>query len=298
MAVDIVKPIGPHSADEQGADGTIPIRYRVHTTNRDDGSSVVLSSSLLPGYGDLLSSWKPGYVNASRFRCVSRNAVSISESPFWFEVECEFKTVFRERSDNELQPLDRRAKVSKSDRDIVIPFIKDEVSQELIQNTAGDPFVPPLTTTIRQTNYTIRFNVSTLAAWMTDEKKYINDGAVSIRGTLWPAKTLLIDSVSFQDEVWQQADEYFAITVNLIGDKRTHVRNVLNDGLYEISRVATDKRRCMIGGEPVQYPVPLDANGKQISAADLAANPTTAPQYLDFEEFPTNTFASLLPSLA
>lgn len=298
MAVDEVKPIAPHSADEQGSDGTIPIRYRVHCTNRDDGSSIVLASTLLPKYGDLLSTWKPAYTNGYRFRCVSRNAVSISESPFWFEAEFEFSTRFHERHDRELQPLDRRARVSKSDRDLVIPFIKDEVSEELIQNTANDPFVPPLTTTLRQTVYSIRFNVSSLQSWMTDEKKYINDGSVSIRGTVWPEKTLLLDSVTFQDEVWQQADEYYAVTATLIGDKRKHVRHVLNDGLYEISRVATDKRRCMVGGEPVQYPVPLDEDGKQISDAELAANPLTAPQYLDFEEFPTNTFASMFPSLA
>jgi hypothetical protein len=304
MAVDRVNPIGPHSAEETGSDGKVTIRYRVHTTNSDDGSTVVLGSSSLPHYGDILSTWKPGYPYAHRLRCTSRSAAS-TESPYWFEVECEFTTgtFDREKQERESEPLDRPATISKSDRDVVVPFLTDAVTGELIQNTAKDAFVPPLTTTIRQSVYTIKFRAILLGGVVTSDKKYINDGSVNFRGTIWDAKTLLIDSINFDDEIWHQGDVYYPITATVIGGgtgaNGKHVRRVLNDGLYRIGgRVATTKSRCMVGGEPVQYPVPLDADGGQISDADLAADPLGAPVYLDFEEFETINFATVFPDLA
>lgn len=299
MAVDRVNPIGPHSAEETGSDGKVTIRYRVHTTNQDDGSTVVLGSSLLPKYGDLLATWKPGYPYAHRLKCTSRSAAS-TESPYWFEVDCEFATDAgdREKQERESEPLDRPATISKSDRDVVVPFITDNASGELIRNTAKDVFVPPLTTTIRQSVYTIKFRETVLGDVVTSEKKYVNAGSVNFRGKIWPAKTLLIDSINCDDEIWHQGDFYYPMTSTVIGDSRTHVRTVLNDGLYRIGRVPTAKSRCMVGGEPVQYPVPLNNDGGQISDAELAADPIGAPVYLDFEEFETINFATVFPDLA
>ena len=298
MAVIQVNPIAPHGADEQGSDATVPVRYRVQTDNRADGSTIVLASTLLPQYGANLSLWKPAYVNATRFRCGTRNAVSIAASPFWFEVECEFRTQFDEIADRDRQPLDRRAKVEKSDRDVVVPFIIAADSSTLIMNTANDVPIPPLTTTIRQSVYTVRWNSPTIPAWLTEEKKYINTNRFNIRGTTWPAKTLKIDATSFGDELWHQGQRYFPLSATIIGDLRKHIRHVLNDGLYELDRSLTKKQRCMIGDEPVNQPVPLDINGRQILEAVLVANPITAPVYLDFEEFKTISFSSSFPSLA
>jgi hypothetical protein len=299
MAVDRVNPIGPHSAEETGSDGKVTIRYRVHTTNSDDGSTVVLGSSSLPHYGDILSTWKPGYPYAHRLRCTSRSAAS-TESPYWFEVECEFTTgtFDRERQERDAEPLDRPATISKSDRDVVVPFLTDTDTGELIQNTAKDVFVPPMTTTIRQSVYTIKYRATEIDDVVTSPNKYVNDGRVTFRGTRWDAKTLLIDSINFDDEIWHQGELYYPMTATVIGDERTHVRTVLNDGLYRIGRVPTAKSRCMVGGEPVQYPVPLDADGGQISDAELAADPLGAPVYLDFEEFETINFARIFPDLA
>ena len=301
MTVDRVNPIGPHSAEETGSDGKVTIRYRVHTTNSDDGSTVVLGSSSLPKYGDLLATWKPGYPYAHRLKCTSRSAAS-TESPFWFEVDCEFATggrgEDREKQDRKFGPLDRAATISKSDRDVVVPFITDESTGELIQNTAKDVFTPPLTTTIRQSVFTIKYRLEKLDGVSTSVYKYVNSNRVTIRGQQWSPKTLLVDSINFDDEVWHQGEHYFPMTATVIGDDRTHVRTVLNDGLYRIGRVPTDKSRCMVGGEPVQYPVPLDADGGQISDADLAADPLGAPVYLDFQEYPTKNFARIFPDLA
>tara|TARA_R110000824_G_scaffold311766_5_gene498916 strand:- start:4270 stop:5199 length:930 start_codon:yes stop_codon:yes gene_type:complete len=309
MAVDRVNPIGPHSAEETGSDGKVTIRYRVHTTNRDDGATVVLDSSLLPQYGDLLVTWKPDYQYAHRLRCTSRSASS-TDSPQWFEVDCEFATgnagrlengsqgMNRESQERAQEPLDRPATISKADRDVVVPFITDVMDGKLIQNTANDVFVPPFTTTIRQSVYTIRYRLEELTPLVTMSEKYVNDDDVNFRGTIWPAYSLLIDSISFDDEIWHQGDHYYPMTATVIGDTRTFARKVLNDGLYQIGRVPTAKSRCMVGGEAVQYPVPLNKDGGQITDAELAADPLGAPHYLYFFEFEELDFTGIFPDLS
>ena len=48
-------------------------------------------------------------------------------------------------------------------------------------------------------------------------EKYVNDDDVNFRGTIWPAYSLLIDSISFDDEIWHQGDHYYPMTATVIG---------------------------------------------------------------------------------
>ncbi|MHC4877567.1 MAG: hypothetical protein ACYTGL_13810 [Planctomycetota bacterium] len=296
MAVEWVKRIGNRPADETGVDGSYPLRFKVKVDDAEDQAVGVLGYAGLPSHGDLLSLWEPLFARGNEFRCVHRHAVD-TDSPRVFEVECEFATQFDERADRHERPLDRRATVDRVDRDITIPFLRT-TDDALVTNTAGDPFSPPLTTTLRGAVYTVRYFSATIDAWHNDYRKLTNVSPIWIRGQQWPAKTLLINSVSIKDELWGQDQLFYGLTVVIHGDPRDHRRHVLNDGLFETPGGNADKRRrCRIGNREVTTPVPLNNDGEQIPEADLLADPVNAPVFLDLEEFEAVDFSAMLPPL-
>jgi len=294
------------TASENGAEGEFTLRYFAFTDDADDQAPIVLASNLLPQYGNLLSTWEAGHPKASNFRCGARNAVPV-HGPMVFAVECEFSTnpaggETEARYENRnVAPLNRRTEVSKSDRDIEVPFYSDPVAKSLHLNTAGDPFMPPLKTTERQSVYTVSWTTSRLSAWMSAEKKYINKDAVTIRGRRWDKETLLIQSVDHSDEVWESGVQYYKVTAHIVGWKRGWKRQILNAGLFELPAGTSSfskRRRCRIAGEPVTEPVPLAKAGYRIPESKLAADPVNAPYYLQLAEFEPIRFGGIIPSMA
>lgn len=302
--------------NESGADGSLTLNYSVNLSSKNDGGPTALASTLLPQYGHSLLLWEPGWPNAGRFKCITRTPTTFPRNPKWVDVACVFSTVFGEATDTNppghgtgSSPLDkgsiatsRRPKVSSSNRDIEIPFYTDD-SGALIKNTAGDQFQPPLMTTVRQTIYTIAWSEASIPAWVYTEKKYTNSVKFTIRGKTWAKDTLLIDSVSASEELEENAETFNNVTATVIGDKRTHNRKVLNEGLWHLplgdsGNWVLQKRRCRINGVDADQPQPLASDGRQIDPADLKADPINTPHYLSLSEFESVSFSSYLPSVS
>jgi len=294
---------------ENGADGSLTLNYSVNLSSKNDGGPTALASTLLPQYGDSLASWEAGFPNAGRFKCIDRTTETDNLNPRWIEVACIFSTRFGEGQestgialDRGLPATSRRAKVSSSSRDIEVPFFKDSTGA-LVKNTAGDAFQPHLMTTIRQTVYTIADATPSIPSWVHAEKKYTNATAFTIRGKRWAKETLLIDSVSVSEEENSYSELFYNVTITVIGDARTHKREVLNEGLWQLplgdtGNWAVQKRRCRINGEDADQPQPLASDGRQIDPAALKADPINTPHYLSLAEFTTANFSNYLPSVS
>ena len=294
-------------ASEQGADGTFELKFRVTTDDADDQAPSVLADTRLPRYGDSLSAWE-ATPNASRFRCTDRQAADRAGSPRAFDVVCKFKTVFEERKERDQPKQTRRATVSSSTRETAVPLLHWQDGSQ-VQNTVGDPFVPPLQTSIRETVYTVEWSVTKLKSWMFDWRKYVNSDTIKIRGVSWAPHSLRLDSVQVGEEQWSHGQYIFDVTASIVAitgtipiasGTRSHKRVVLNDGLFELpfGGDPAKKRRVTQGGTISDVPMPLYSNGQQIPEEFLALNPITAPYYLEKDEFPPIAFKSILPALA
>jgi len=312
MAVVSVERKVSDGYSEAGADGSLTLNYSVNLGSKNDGAGVALASTLLPQYGDVLTSWEPTFPNSGRFKCITRTPTTFPRNPLWVDVACVFSTRFGEgQSGPSLSaggvPLDRgqvatsrRTQVSSSSRDVEVPFDKDR-DGTLVRNTAGDQFYPKLTTTVRQTVYTIQYADPSPPSWIYTEKKYTNGTAFTIRGKRWAQETLLIDAVSVSEEEDSHGEVFNNVTIVVIGDARGHKREVLNEGIWHFpngGRSATEKRRCRINGQDVDSPVPLDSDGIQITLLELDADPISVPHYLSLAEYPTANFTAYLPSVS
>ena len=312
MGVVSVSRLVSDGYSENGADGTLSLNYSVNLSSSNDGAGTALASTLLPAYGHSLSLWEPSFPNAYRFKCVTRTPTTTPRNPKWVTVACVFSTRFGEGQDSTSLnaggvPLDRglpatsrRTRVSSSSRDIEVPFYKDATGT-LIRNTAGDQFYPALTTTVRQTVYTIQYADPSPPSWIYTEKKYTNRTAFNIRGERWASESLLIDAVSVSEEEDSYNEIFNNITITVIGDARKHKREVLNEGIWHFpngGRESTEKRRCRINGVDVEQPVPLDSDGVQLTQLAIDADPVNTPHYLNLTEYPTANFSSLLPSVS
>ena len=314
MAVLSVARIGIQQADESGADGGLTATYIANVDDKEDQISV-LSSSLLPAYGTLLSAWWPAMPNAGRFYCVKRTANVDPKNPLWITVSCEFRTKLGESEDQgigpsrsaaprdrELAGTARSAAVSANSRDVEEPWYTDR-NGNMLKNSVGDRF--NLTTTRRQTVYQVDWSDSTVPDWFTTDWKYTNNALFRIRGKEWPAETLLIDATSFSDEVEEAGETMFRLSVTIIGDEDDHKRKQINEGLYELPGfpTSTDRMPIIQDGVEVRSPWPLYGSGdgsleSQAIAVNLLRDGTEKPRILEFPEFILADFTSYLPDVS
>jgi hypothetical protein len=298
MAITNVVRTGRRPSTEDGLDGTVPLRFRVFSNSAQDGSPRVLADLRLPRYGDSLARWE-SWPTAGNFRCVKRTAVDIAESPLIFDVECLFSTKFSERDDKDVTPLDRRPHIVSRQHKIPVPWLtRHEAARlgELITNTAGDPYSPPLTTHVRQTHYSVQFTASNDEPWFHEVTDLINEKPLLIRGYEWPKETVLIDDIELGEWKWHQNQEYYPVTMTLIGDRRGHKRRELVRGTRELFN---GKRRACRDedGNPVTVPVPLDEDGRQIPFATLRTDPIDSPFFDYIQEFEAYDFDTLFPAM-
>lgn len=314
MAVLSVARIGIQQADESGADGGLTASYIVNVDDKEDQISV-LSSSLLPAYGNLLSAWWPAMPNGGRFYCVKRKANVDPKNPLWITVTCEFRTKLGESEDQGIGPSPtaaprdrdlagtaRSATVTANSRDVTEPWYQDR-NGNMLKNAVGDRF--DLTTTRRQTVYQVDWTDTTVPTWFTTDKKYTNNALFRIRGKVWGVETLLIDATSFSDEVEEAGETMFRLSVTIIGDEDNHRRKQINEGLRESPNFATsyDVMPILIDGIEVRQPWPLYGSGDgalegAAISKELLNNGSENPRILEFPEYTLADFTSYLPDVS
>jgi len=192
-----------------------------------------------------------------------------------------------------IEPLSRDMEVTREQREITVPLLKDAISDAVIRNTAGE-LVAGLTTTREIVVYTISVNVDSTPPVDAYAGK-INSAAVSIWGETWAVHTVRVIRGSISLKKTELGQQYRRCTYQLICNPETHNLKVLNAGLYQ--KVDGERVPCEINGERVTSPVPLDEDGRMISAAALEADPVNAPHYLTIHQFAeANLNAIQLPS--
>lgn len=229
-----------------------------------------LEDNVLAAGGIALGDTHPSFPFA---RCVGRRADRVPETLYAWHAVYEYTTHWSEIETSD-DPSFFRDVVKWSTRFIELPLIGDAISGDAVINTAKDGFDPPIMVEYGLDVVTIEKNYATFPSFLRTTRNTRNLAAVTIRGEVIAAGEGLLKSVEISDELFQNALLYFKATLEIVLDPVfKHQANVLNDGLNELfNGNATDKRRILIKGEPVDRPLPLATDGSVIPADHLPAS--------------------------
>lgn len=259
-------------------------RWRVRSNNRYDGTTEPLRYSGIPKFN---APWELNGVEDPWFRVVDRTCVPDKESPFVTIVTNTYSDRLDiqdiENKSKELQPLDRTPKVSRRYVEIEEPLTKDQITDAIIRNTAGDQILGLKRKRI-QVVYDLEGYFGVNPLWLELINGTINKFATVIYGRSWAAHQLKFNLQSISPLQFERGQYYYTVKATLIGDDNPwgHKLHTLNAGLREKDFFAGNKLvRCKINDTEVTHPVPLDAGGYMITPAALEADPINAPHYID-----------------
>lgn len=208
------------------------------------------------------------------------SASHINRNPQWFEVRITYKlNVFGGESYDD--PLNRPSVLSASYEEWTEAYDEDySDTPKPVANSAGDPFQSFPQRKNGSLVLQITKNFASFDAPGYDAVKFTtNSAAVTIRGTVYAAKTLLFLPPTVQ-EVWEQLGDtthhYYTVTFRLQTDTGLHQQNIADRGYRQLVDGELVK---ILGGDnlPTEDPWPLDGSGVAKPAGSAPGTLTFIP---------------------
>lgn len=252
-----------HSADDNGPIVTYERAFRVVTDDKTDRESVIFAHGSCPALG-------AAHPDNSGALCLRREPRQQSDSPLHWIVTCSYSTRYGNVETDD-DPTVWAAEVDYDDQELQVPLITDVDTGKAIVNTAGDPPNPPLMTRRSATVINILKRVTSVPAYLFDYRFTRNASPITIEGQTIAAGRAAITSIRLGRIQKHKTTAFRELSIRLEIARTTHKIDVLNAGYYQLRDGNQKlKEQCLLSnGEPVQSPVPLDASGRQIAAADL-----------------------------
>jgi hypothetical protein len=270
--------------------------YLVTCNDPHDGTAVALTANdgtnRVPRYGERIGN----------LIVTSVDADPVSGSAVHFEVQVELTSAENaEQEDAQIHPLSRPPEVSWGSNETTEPYFLDESpTPKPVVNSAGESFESFLERERGELVITASLNEPTHDAAAADTySNTINQDAVTIDGTTYPAGTLKLSPITASRQVEDWRNEQGEVT-RVVFYKRTYVfkvraagwnDKVLDVGYNELTGDAVKgwKLKPILDGASVavRKPYPLDGTGKR------KPKPTDKPAELEFKPYKVKSWSAL-----
>ena len=261
------------------------------TTNSRYYSEANLLQDAVVGFG-LPIPYVSRHPDSVQYLCKRLKAKQEKNSPLHWTAEADFDTVpaSPNQQEEEKPPMDRRAKFVWSTSKYQKAIDKTaESTPRAILNSAGNYFNPPPIKDVSHWTVDVTKNVAAVPTSVLSYPDRINSGTFTIQGISVAKNVAKIMGIRISDLQIEGETEYYVFSYTLEFDSDDKWRGkYLQQGLLQKS--GSDRIPCVDKhGAPVRTPVPLDANGAQLSNPDPSnAVFTDYPIYfeLDFSQLP------------
>lgn len=252
------------------------IRYLFESDDQSDNGFDLLSHANCP---------KVGWTHPSHPFCWVQN-ISFEQYGGWkqWEVSASYSSEYETTED----PLDMPAAIDWGGEQFQEPLIVD-VNGDLVLNSAGDPFDPPIMKDFSRRVVTVVKNLAAPPSWLVDSEDVINDSDFTLDGVTIPARCAKMQSVHISRKNYQNGVQFRQVTMLMHLNKRTWKFRQVDSGFNELYNT-TDRIKIQINGEYPTAPVLLDGSGVRLS------DPTpTSGVFLEFDGYPEVDFAATFP---
>lgn len=256
--------------------GGIVTSERVHLFSSDtpgDNESSIYAHAYCPKFGS-------EHPDTDTMWCVDVEIINFAPYAGW-RVTASYSS---EREQNE-NPLNDPAIIGPWDSDSYQEVAEVDTDDELILNSAGDPFDPPLMKDFSRRNVTVRKNVASVPTWFLDYEDAINSDTFTVGGLIVPIGKAKCKKTGISEKKTRNGITYYEVTTLIHFSKKGWKRRVLDVGFRQLSADGTTRIKITMmndstppEAEYVTAPVPLDGTGH------VLADPTPASAvYLEFD---------------
>lgn len=255
---------------------TETIRYRFTSDSQSDNGFQLITHPDCP---------KVGWLHPSHPFCWVQSITFDQESGYrlWV-VDATYSSEF-ETTEN---PLDMPAAVDWGGEQYQEPLLID-VYGDLVVNSAGDPFDPPIMRDFSRRVVTVVKNLADPPAWLLDSEDVINSSDFVLDGVNIPARCAKMQQVTISRRNYQNGVSFRQVSMLIHLNKDTWQFKQLDAGFHE-NNTTYGRRKITISGDFPTSPVLLDGNGVVLT------NPTpTSGVYLEFDGYDEVDFASTYP---
>lgn len=302
MAIDFVREDwkGRDTGKSQDGNTTYTEVYIVRTTAKTDDGLTILQAVDPNTAVAIPTRFTSTFSGDSRAYCVDVRAVQMDEDWLMWRVIAKYSyDTFQQ--DQDANPTARDDKVRFSTTKFQRPMFEDPISGEPIVNSAGDTFLdPPLADDSRLVITVTRF-VSSVPSWVFDYQDTLNNASVTIKGLVFPAKSLKFDSIDVGDgESIVSGYIVFPVTMTIHYSPQGWLFKPLDQGFHYLDKTVSPyvKKHVQVKDKigifrNTSQPVALDGTGSIVDPNDLPG----AATYLEFNLYNQTDWSTLnLPS--
>lgn len=163
-------------------------------------------------------------------------------------------------------------------------FNKDN---ELIVNSAGDPYDPPPMMDDSRRVISLVRNVATCPAWVLDYQDAVNSDSFTVRGVTYAVGTGKVQSISLSDDQKRNGIDFYTLEVLIHLQKNGWILKTLDAGFREVSGSGGELINILNSGdgERVSAPVPLDGSGAALANPSPTNNVLRSDVVYDTQPF-------------
>lgn len=142
-------------------------------------------------------------------------------------------------------------------------FNKDN---ELIVNSAGDPYDPPPMMDDSRRVISLVRNVPTCPSWVLDYQDAVNSDSFTVRGVTYAVGVGKVQSISLSDAQKRNGIDFYSLEVLIHLQKNGWILKTLDAGFRELDYSGDLINILNVGdGERVSAPVPLNGSGAALA---------------------------------
>jgi hypothetical protein len=256
--------------------GGIVTSERVHLFSTDtpgDNESTIYAHGNCPKFGSV-------HPDTATMWCVDVEIINHAPYSGW-RVTASYSSE-REQAED---PLDDPAIVGPWDSDSYQEVAEVDTNDELILNSAGDPFDPPLMKDFSRRNVTVRKNVAAVPSWFLDYEDAVNSDVFTVGGLSIQVGKAKCKKTGVSEKKTRNGIDYYEVTTLIHFSKKGWKRRVLDVGFRQLSDDGLSRVKITVmsdadppEAENVSAPVPLDGAGR------VLADPTPATAtYLEYD---------------
>lgn len=253
MTVNFIEedPSGRKATNQKGV-RTYSRAFKLETTSQSEGPYAVGSHVSLPKIGS-------AYPDDAGAWCTTLQVDNTDPWTGW-TVTAEYSSE-RELSENPTEDaMQIRVYTEQFQKPAV--FNKDD---ELIVNSAGDPYDPPPMMDDSRRVISLVRNVSAHPSWVLDYQDAVNSDTFTVRGITYAIGTGKVQSVSISDAQKRNGHDFYTLEVLIHLQKNGWILKNLDAGFREIAYGGGRKNILNSDdNERVTAPVPLDGNGQPL----------------------------------
>jgi hypothetical protein len=222
------------------------------------------------------STFRDGYCISSTPQCVSGR--------FAWRIDAEYSSEYEVTEDPTAEP----ARITVSTEQFQKPAVVDKAGNK-INNSAGDPFDPPLMIDDSRRVISVSKNLATHPSWILSYQDTVNSDSFTVQGITYTAGKGKLQRVSISNELSRNGTTYFVVQFEIHLQKNGWLLQPLDAGFRERD-YSGDLINILNPGdsEEPSAPVPLDGSGSALDNPSFANNVT-----LSFDVYETAVFSAL-----